>query len=415
MATSSLIEPEDTDPLNIDSMIIGYMNKTGISWDDLVKIHNSHKESKEICLDGIPLDVKEILQYIRSLSRVLIHLNINIHKKENSNFYAIIAGSTNITSDYDVTFVGKGASKRCNKIVSSFRIHTGGDLAKIADSNIYIGPACVIEKGRIYPDWFEYESIGNDQAFPLPLSEISIQKEISAVLKRDGFEDHRSISKKYDDMIEKGQILEDRFYYPLDGTVTGGEEELWDLLHGINFDAMEAYITLSTIIAIVVEIQMGIEVEKLESIHYLIAAFENMINFIDHNGGTSVSDESKLLKNSKYIYRIIKCLLKSVIAEKIGDIDMDNINYIISQRGSPSENLYSSSQFNKFREDTVKVMGLKEEIKTILVQRLGETSMPLASVTESVPSISPGKRKRRKQGKRKTRKIRRSKKRIVIK
>lgn len=357
---------DETNPLAIDSMVISYMNRAGISWGDLVKIHNSQKQSKEIYLDGVPLDVKEILQYIRSLSRVLINLNINTEKKGNPNFYAIIAGSTNITSDYDVTFVGKGASKRCHKIVSSFRKNTGGDLAEIADSNIYIAPAFVIEKKRTYPKWFDYVSIGNNQAFPLPLSKLSIQKEIQAVLKRDGFEDRRPISEKYDNMIIKGQILEDTFYYPEDDSKIGSEEKFWELLHNINFDAMEAYITLSTIIAVVVDIQMGISIKRLTSIHYVIAAFENMINFIDHNGGFDVSDVSKLLKNSKYIQRIVRCILKSDISEKLTNIDIDNIDYIVSQRGNPSQELYSSTQFEKFKADTVKVMGLKEDIKTDL-------------------------------------------------
>ena len=395
--TSQSKDDKSVDPLNMDSLIISYMNKAGISWADLVKIHNDQRGSKEIALDGIPMDVKEILQYIRSLSRIIIRYNVNLHKtlESNSNFYMIIAGSTNIASDYDVTLVGDKASKVCDMIVSSFRKNTGGDLAEIADSNVYIAPAFVIEKEREYPTWLNRVMISEDQAFPLPASELSIKKEIEAVLKRDGFKDERPISVKYDDMIQKGRQLEDIYYYSKNSSLKeSNESDFWKLLHGINFDAMEAYITLSTIIAVVVEMQMKKKVDGLKPIHYLISAFENMINFVDHNGGMDISDKVKLLKNSKYIQRILHCLTKTDHMEKISDIDIENVNYIVSQRGNPTEELYSSGEFGKFTDAVTTIMRMKDDIKRILTVRMEETM---------------GKRKRRRQGKRRTRKIRRSK------
>lgn len=402
-SASASAPPKDFNPLDMDSLIIGYMAKTGISWADLVKIHNDQRGSKEISLDGVPLEAKEILQYIRALSRIIIQYNVSVHKLSNPNFYAIIAGSTNIASDYDVTLVGKGASTVCHKIVSSFRKNTGGDLADIADSNVYIAPALVIEKGRVYPEWLRRVMISEDQAFPLPDSNLSIQKEIQAVLRRDGFEDTRSISEKYNSMISNGEQLESIYYYPESGSSRGeNEADFWDLLHSINFDAMEAYITLSTIIAVVVEMQMRNEIGRLQPIHYLISAFENMINFVDHNGGLNISDPVKLLKNSKYIHRIVHCLAKTEVASEIGSIDVENVKYIVSQRGSPSVNLYSSGEFKQFEEDVGVIMGLKDSIKGILKERISSTPV----------EVPMGKRKRRKRGKRKTRKIRRNKRRV---
>lgn len=52
------------DPLSIDEMIIDTMKTLGITWDDLVKIHNSQRESKELTLNGVPIEIAEILLLI---------------------------------------------------------------------------------------------------------------------------------------------------------------------------------------------------------------------------------------------------------------------------------------------------------------------------------------------------------------
>lgn len=73
-------------------------------------------------------------------------------------------------------------------------------------------------------------------------------------------------------MIVNGKRLESEYYYPeRHSHKSTSEKDFWQLLHKINFYAMEASITLSTIIAVVVKLQMKQSVESLRPIHYLIA------------------------------------------------------------------------------------------------------------------------------------------------
>jgi hypothetical protein len=49
-------------------------------------------------------------------------------------------GSTNITSDYDVTMAGKNASKLAEHINTRFTSDTNYDLSTYADTNLYFNP-----------------------------------------------------------------------------------------------------------------------------------------------------------------------------------------------------------------------------------------------------------------------------------
>lgn len=342
---------------NMDEIILG----SGYSWEDFVNYHNSSKTSKEIDVNGVPLDVKEILNFIRAISRVLIHYHINKYKKEhNPSLRVIVAGSTNITSDYDITCVGKGSTNVCENIITDFRSSTGFNLADIADSNVYIAPAFVIQD-NIYPKWLSFVNVGDDIAFPLPNSKIAIEEEILSVLKREVTKEDRDISERYREMIIKGKELESSYYYPDDKKSNDDERHFWKLLHNINFDAIEAYITLSTILSVVVDIQMGKTI-NLEPINYKISAFENIINFKEHSHG-NLLDPSVLLKTSKYVYRIVHCLNKAGVSN---DIDLDNLKYIVSERSNPSEELFKSEQFIKYTEELSKLDDIQDMLRNDL-------------------------------------------------
>lgn len=126
-------EKEIVNPSNLDEFILKNVN-----WEQLTEIHNENKEAKTISIENVELNVKNLLLYIRSYSRVLIDYFTALRKKETDPFYMVIAGSTNITSDYDVTFIGKGSSLVCEQIIMSFYNSMGKNLADVADSNIYI-------------------------------------------------------------------------------------------------------------------------------------------------------------------------------------------------------------------------------------------------------------------------------------
>lgn len=355
-----------------------------VDWFEVVKIHNSSKIAKTININNQDLSTQNILLFIRSLSRIIIEQEINKQKKINKQFYSIIAGSTNITSDYDVTLVGEGAATVCENIINIFFGTYCRNLADVADSNIYIAPSFVINPGKEYK--FNYVKLPgtDDQAFPLPITSVAIRSEINTVLKREKYIFECEIENlkfnkilcRYKKMIEKGKELERDFFY---GESMKEEVDFWNLVHEIGFYAMEAYVTLSTIISVVVEIQMGKnlpEDNKLKPINYLISCFENMINFIEHsNLNSKILDEgilnlSKIIivKNSKYILRIAKTFLNSV-----GLIDnsfitkdfMEIIERIVKQRSQP-ENVTDEDIILFKKNVCIPLLSHYENIKDIL-------------------------------------------------
>lgn len=352
-------------PLHIDNMLL-----KNVSWDKLVDAHNKIKCSKEIIINGLPLPIINVLMYIRSFSRIYIDTYVAQYKTDNPDtpFYMFAAGSTNITSDYDVQLIGKGASEMCKNIVYSFTTDTGNDLATVADSNVYISPGFIHSTIYKYPEWFKYVISDSEtgQAFPLPIGEIALKKEKDAVLKRASYVFPTSIADRYFSMITKTRYVEDEIFYNKTHNTALTEGDFWDLLHSINFDAMEAYITLSTIIIVVLEIQMKINIEGLTRDNYIIAAYENLINFKDHS---SHSTDEELLKASKYIYRILYCLLKADILGKLTK-HMSTVEYIVSKRGNPNEELFNSSQFSQYKKLIRSILGCEGDIKGRISKRV---------------------------------------------
>lgn len=355
-------------PIDLDKFIF----KT-VDWKELTDIHDK-KEAKMITINTVKLNVTNLLLYIRSYSRVLIDYFTGLRKNNTSKpFYTVVAGSTNLTSDYDVTLIGEKAYSVCKDIVVKFYKCVGKNLADVADSNIYISPGFVVRSNYKYPEWFKYVLIEKEQAFPLPLSNIAIKQEIKAVMDRFDLllkPDNRSIYNRYLAMIKTGKELEEKYYYNKT-KVTYTEENFWKLLHKTHFNAMEGYIALSTILSVVVEIQMGKTIKELKPIHYLISSFENMINYLEHSHMKDISElstqsPSSLLKNSKYIYRTALALNKTNMKnEYLSQREINTITKIVSQRGSPVNEI-NSQLLEDYKKIVKKVLSKLQLVKLSL-------------------------------------------------
>lgn len=404
------------------SLVKKIFTDSNVTWEELALIHKSSKNAKEIKLkDNVKLGVKNLLLFIRAYSRILIDYHVGKRKKFKNmgNFYKVVAGSTNITSDYDVTIMGKGAASVCEDIVNKgFRNIYKENLADVADSNVYISPAFVINKNKnYYPKWFKYIVSQGDVAFPLPLSKVAIKKEIESVLALKDIHHNNekiSIKNRYFKMIKLGKKIENKFLYN-SGKVTGGEEEYWDLVHSINATAIEAYVAVSTILTVVLGMQLKKEL-NLKPIHYLISAYENMINFNMHSQinissyNKSKDKEGKFLKYSKYIQRIATCYKKAGINIKLNDI-----NFVVSKRGNSFVELKKSKNFNdkfdKFVNISKKIMNTFKALELYLndyknaLSNGNQSSFNLKSI-KKILSNKKTKKLRKRKTKKKTRKRR---------
>lgn len=241
-----------------------------------------------------------------------------------------------------------------------------------------------------YPKWFNHVMVGKDQAFPLPTGNNAIKQEIRAVMNRlDKLNnlDTRSILDRYLAMIENGKQIEKEFYYN-ETKMKDNETEFWELLHNTHFDALEGYIALSTIITVVVGIQMGKDIPGLTSTHNLISCFENMINYLDHSHIKSVDkiqdciseqENASLLKNSKYILRIALTLNKTdLVEEHLSPEEMSVITDIVKQRGTPTSELFNSELFGRYKLLVTEVMSKFDLIRRDMLEKLEGNNTPIA-------------------------------------
>ena len=316
-------------------------------------------------------------------------IRYNLNKEE---FIQLAAGSVNITSDYDVTLIGIGASQCCKNIISDFILNKdiGYSLPEIADSNIYIAPSGIIypeknHRGIKLPSWlnvYVYDkklsrTITNIDRnlitsefsfFPLPITDIAIQQDIANLkLKwtKRGKSLGQNVIKNYKDMCKFGNELE-KFYYSSDIKIIKENEkketEFWSILGEIGQYASEAYVSISTIIVVVVEYQIDKKkqsVESLKKINYYISALENMCDLWQHAHLKNMEDilnidNENFLNLSKYIDRIWYSLIRSDEIEEKDQKYTDLLEDLVKKKkadGEEREIIKKSKDFNNLKDE----------------------------------------------------------------
>ena len=119
-------------------------------WAYIKKRWYEEKGTSRLETSGITLG--NHLIYIRALSRVFVDLETWAWNKKNpdSRIYIMAAGSTNITSDYDVTMAGPRASELAAHINGKFFRDTGHSLSTYADTNLYFNPWVLITNNNFH-------------------------------------------------------------------------------------------------------------------------------------------------------------------------------------------------------------------------------------------------------------------------
>lgn len=344
-----------------------------VDWESLVNAYK--KDSKEIyCLNKssrVCADAYNLLLYVRAFTRVYVDVFANKYKKEHPDMEFIIAGSTNVTSDYDVTVVGPRSYHFVKEIMHGFYKEFHKQLPLVADTNLYIAPAFLYNSkySRNYPSWLKRTCISDkaesvtqqtSTCFPLPASPIAIAQDRAVVRKKwNMIREHQTplsssqIMERYNKLISIGRKL-DKFFYTSHKHSTKSkssastsaltEQEFWKLITSANQTSMESYHAISTVIIIVAEIQMKKDIKDLRPEHYMIAAMENYVDLLIHMGPSpSTSSPMMYVKTSKYVYRIIYCLERARTLSTsptnpqamFSQSQTSFVDYIVSQRGNP--------------------------------------------------------------------------------
>lgn len=249
------------------------------------------------------------------------------------------SGSTNATSDYDVTLCGPGLHCLLSRVISVFsgvvseahkragggskpaldRDHDQNTTALIMDANFYTGPEILVKKGDVRMNGVTFfyphgETKEYNVAVPVPTTDDVIAAERASILKKIQ-SSPKSIVRAYKDLVAVTKEL-DAMLYRTQQAVDAAA--LFNLLFRLKETSVEAYHGVSTVLVVVHGMQSNQRGEvygKLGAEGYRNAGLENVIDFAAHwnayaikNERTAETDKLALIHLSKYLVRVLVCI-----------------------------------------------------------------------------------------------------------
>jgi hypothetical protein len=251
---------------------------------------------------------------------------------QKSNFADVVRfsaqGSTNPTSDYDMTLCGPGAPCIVRHITRTFEKFTSETMSFAFDSNFYIGPDVLTRKGHTgrYDDrniklWFPAgESEEYNVAVPVPDGDVvNLEREyILKKLKPTHVERKEDIVKQYNRLVDYGRKLDQFAYWNDDTALT--KKQFFELLFDMKLVSMEAYHGTSTVLVVVYGMQgKSPQMSELRGVLsescFENACLENALDFTNHwndyatqGSHDAETDRMMFVKLSKYILRVLTCV-----------------------------------------------------------------------------------------------------------
>jgi hypothetical protein len=252
-------------------------------------------------------------------------------------------GSTNPTSDYDVTLSGPALHCVLHATIQIFaramqaaEYMSGGckygspsddaySMSYMFDSNFYTGPEILVRTGDtrlesvtlFYP---HAHDAGKEYrvAVPVPTTPASIFAERASIMKkRNQKPDERTLRERYASLVRVTRDL-DAMVYKRDRPLT--ELEVIQKMLAVKEASIEAYYGVSTVLVVVYGMQaaMGEGVKQLlRAENYTNACLENLFDFRIHwsdymrkigTTRTEETDKVALIKLSKYLQRVLVCI-----------------------------------------------------------------------------------------------------------
>lgn len=341
--------------ISIEKLISKY---TKYGWFNLTNIFNTTKFAKE---KNTKVNVNEsVLKLLGDIRLYIIENAFNCNNTNKDTYY-VAYGSTNITSDYDITIVGKNASKVMYDMFHSFLQTYNTTLPYTYDSNIYPDGLYLSKsinshikqlvkldnKHHIILPYTDNDYIYSINMACIKLLHMNVDLHTFSNLKK--YIDQAtilltSLMKEYDTTLRQMKIKYRNKKYNKDmlELITKVElnykksKKLYNILYKKNnpkhiikyqtqssFFSIEAYYVSSTIAAVVYEIQAKKKM-NLQKRDYICAIIENLGDMVLHIKGeikhSTKPFKSILLKYSKYMYRIYFCLSKILHQPRIHNL-----------------------------------------------------------------------------------------------
>ena len=308
-------------------------------------------------------------------------------------------GSTSITSDYDVSVVGKNSSIIVWEIIENFFKQYKGNksLGDIFDTNIYVGYYDYTGIAKQFKSRKEFINMPESNLFtfqPIDMNDKLLCLQYACIKL---VENNISNINKYANLftfIEKAKIIQkiesykqSTIQYPYENKkykldyqkyklMTLYANELLKILYentkessiknlfksscNTQYHSIDGYYTQCSINVVVFEIQKGEKNLKLHSINYLCTIIENLGDFNKIMKTISTDKEyiKKLSKSFKYLYRIyysLKNIKKSdANVKKYYNILEKLLHSDVKQRGLNSQELkminYKKNDIQKFTQ-----------------------------------------------------------------
>ena len=296
------------------------------------------------------------------------------------------AGSTNITSDYDVTMAGPRASELAAHINGKFFRDTGHSLSTYADTNLYFNPWVLITNNNFHRFAENFIHVPRpdeeDLYLPFPKSD--------ALQTKDRSQAHWRLSKSRCNCRQSGPQTDlyllakqiETAFYTNDGSVVW--ETLIDLLH--ESQRLQPDITLSSLAVVVVEMLGQGAKLGLDAHYYETCALENIACMAEHGLFTDrdvPQEVEKLVGTIKYLYRVVYSLQNAdttAITEETVAM-LHNLNLI---RGNVD--FLGSDTYATYLEQLPGILCICEAFR----QRCGRREFSCISVTTENDRQSPG-------------------------
>jgi len=254
-------------------------------------------------------------------------------------------GSTNLTSDYDITIIGYDAPYVMNRMINNYCKTYKNTLAHALDVNIYCD-SIFLYKGinrniSKFARLLKIDSGKNCLILPktaeqqqLTIDHIMLKFHDSSPLRNELLKLNRKnntpITNQYKLYYKYGKQL----YNSLYNKSLADCRDIYDKLLQFCYYAMEGYYAPSTFCVVVLEIAKGQTDLGLTPFDYWCAALENLADFQHHIlHDKLLTNKARVLKYSKYLYRIYYSLGKMGISGFLGRAKQLKLN-VLPHRGN---------------------------------------------------------------------------------
>ena len=341
---------------SVGNMVRKYLQE---GWESQADLFEQSRSCKERCVRSDAKRQKNLalrLEFLGALRKMIVdNLFECANDQPNKTIYKAF-GSTNLTSDYDLTILGPNAPSVIEKMSKAFKSQYNTSLPHAFDSNIYctgyysakgsnprIPGKVICVKGGKRVGIFSVEAASAateriqerfallkiHEAHPKLLKTIlkhtsaasqvaSEVRRLSNVLTKQlkRSKGDNKTEKKYDMLVREAKRYFPQMYSRSKYT-SALEVSLFKHSCAASWASVEAYYTPASVVVVVLELQAGYKFQnssgqpvKLRKHTYRCAALENFGDFVHHAKEMKGDLKQILLKLSKYIYRIEHCLEK---------------------------------------------------------------------------------------------------------